>query len=132
MSYIIQFMQHPVIRIMRHLQFYTAIAIYCFAALMTLPVDDSVSHSDIVLHAVGNFLLVSSAFVAFGKKITSIKMALAVITFAVIIELCQGLTPSRTVDTRDIIADIVGILIAYIGIYFIHVFSNRANLAEQV
>lgn len=106
------FLFHPVIRGIRLLQFALALSIFVFVALMPSSFVGSASQSDGVLHFIGNFLLFSSAAVAFLNTKPLKLIFICLVPFSLLVELAQWFSPSRQVDPRDMLYNISGLLSA--------------------
>lgn len=98
---------------LRILQFFLAAGIFAYAALMPAS-HINTSHSDHTLHFVGNVLLFLSASVAaFGRMKLGL-LILMLIPYSLLIEMTQWLTPSRTVDSKDVMANMLGLVCGYV------------------
>lgn len=107
------FLAQPWVRWACKIQFVLAVCIYLGLLLIKSPPVSNVDLSDSTLHFVGNFLLFSSAWVAFGNNYTSIKILLLCIPFALAGEFAQHLVAERTVDPKDVMANLLGLFLAF-------------------
>lgn len=90
-------------------QFLIAIAIYAGLLLMPLPHQSTVSLlPDYTLHAIGNGLLMLSAWLASGGRHNSFGLLLFVFALSLSSELIQGFTSYRTPDISDVLANFMG------------------------
>ena len=97
----------------RVIQFFVAIGIFTFAALMPANYVPS-GTQDHTLHFIGNTLLFLSASVAaFGRMKLGL-LILLLIPYSLLIELSQWLTPTRQVDSKDIAANMLGLSCGYL------------------
>lgn len=102
-----------IVLFLRVAQFFTALAIFTYAALMPATYITT-SQPDHVLHFIGNTLLfLSASIAAFGRMKLGI-LILLLIPYSLLIELSQWLSPSRHVDSKDIIANMLGLTCGYI------------------
>lgn len=94
------------------LQFFVAVGVFTYAALM--PANHiSTNQPDHMLHFIGNTLLFLSASVAaFGRMKLGL-LVLLLIPYSVLIELSQWLTPTRQVDGKDVVANMLGLTCGY-------------------
>ena len=107
-----KFLFHPVITPIRYGQFLLACFVFFYAAL--LPATDAPSPIPAgLLHVVGNFLLIGSAWVAFLKADNlkaNLKHILLLCDFlSVCSELAQSFTESRTTDPIDFAFNALGL-----------------------
>ena len=109
-----QFLNQPWVRWACKIQFILAVIIYLGLLLMASPPIGKVSLDDHALHFIGNFLLFASAWVAFSKHHSSLKIFLLCIPFAVFGEFAQYFVSARTVDPYDALANLCGLLLAFI------------------
>lgn len=97
----------------RVLQFFVAVGVFTYAALM--PANHiSTTQPDHTLHFVGNALLFLSASVAAFGRLKLGLLVLLLIPYSLLIELSQWLTPSRHVDSADVLANMLGLTCGYI------------------
>jgi glycopeptide antibiotics resistance protein len=96
----------------RKLQFGLALLIFAFVALMPGGLVPKVS-SDQSLHFIGNVLLFLSASVAFAGSARLGLLAVFLVPYSMIIEICQWLTPTRTLDPNDAIANMAGLFCGF-------------------
>ena len=66
--------------------------------------------ADSTLHFIGNFLLFLSAWLACYGRFNIGLLLLALVPYSLTIELLQWLAPSRFVDSRDMLANGLGLL----------------------
>ena len=121
-----------IISIARKLQFLLALSIYCFFALVPNPqAYVRIQYSDLFLHGLGNFLLVLSTWLVIAGRNKPWIVIVVAIPFSLLVELAQGFTSQRTVDYRDMIANLVGIFIGYVVSVILQKIYN-AYLLEHV
>lgn len=108
-----QLMAHSLLTKLRVLQFLVAMAIYIALLLAPDPQLGGEDTKNFILHALGNFLLMMSTWVASGGRFKAMGPALFVIPFSLIVELAQGLTDNRTPELIDVAANMAGVLIGY-------------------
>ena len=89
-------------------QFVVAVCIFTYAALMPASVLKT-EQADSTLHFVGNFLLFLSAWLACYGRFNIGILLLALVPYSLTIELTQWLAPSRFVDSRDMLANGLGL-----------------------
>ena len=120
-----------IISIARKLQFLVALSIYCFFALVPNPqAYVKIHYSDLFLHALGNLLLVLSTWLVIAGRNRPWIVLVVAVPFSLAVELAQGFTTQRTVDHRDMIANLVGIVIGFVVSLFLQKMYN-AFLREQ-
>lgn len=108
-----QLLLKPTFTIIRINQFFLAIGIFCFFALM--PADDTPSnYPDELLHFMGNLLLMGSAYVALFHKTTLLKALIVCIFLSGISEFCQSFTASRVTDPADLVVNGLGLALGYL------------------
>lgn len=108
-----QLLLKPTFTIIRIGQFFLAIGIFYFFALM--PADDTPSnYPDELLHFMGNLLLMGSAYVAVFHKTTLLKTLTVCVFLSGIAELCQSFTASRVTDPADLVVNSLGLAIGYL------------------
>lgn len=105
-----------------------AIAITIFIAFLSIAnlgeiVPKDPLSSDKLNHAIAYFFMALSWFYAFQKKkLHSLKemyIAILCILFGILMEFLQwGVTSYRTASYLDVLANSLGVLIAYLGFYF--------------
>ncbi len=95
-------------------QFVFAIIIYTTLLLMPNPQIGQAGFSDFFLHALGNAILMASAWVASGGRYSAMGPFLFVIPFSLIVELAQGMTDNRTPELIDVVANVVGALVGFL------------------
>jgi len=100
---------------------FISISITLFIAYLSLKKIESfsvgISHSDKIYHAIAYFLLGLTWLLSFPKSLQnkSLKYAIVIscVIYGIVVEVLQGtLTTYRTASLLDIIANIVGVLIA--------------------
>lgn len=106
-------LNNPYLTWIRIVQFPIAIAVYIFFALVPDPQNYiKANYSDLALHALGNCLLLISAWLTFVKQRHPILIALIIaLPFSFLIEISQGLTLTRTPDAKDLLANFLGIIV---------------------
>ena len=102
---------------LRFLQFFAAIVIFTFAALMPQKYLAGVHATDSSLHFLGNVLLFLSASLALYKKLRFTTLVVLLLPYSVAIELAQWLTPARQVDPKDIFNNIAGLVTGLLIVY---------------
>lgn len=119
---------HPVTEMLLWLQFAAAITIFTYYA--TAPVHIPAGNTDAVLHFVGNFLLFSSARLAFLK----FKGHWFVLAFALIygsaMEASQYFLPRRYFDPQDLLANWLGVF-AGLSLALLIEFAVRKWIAKR-
>lgn len=95
-------------------QFLVALVIYTALLLMPDPQLGGDDSKNFFLHALGNFLLMLSTWVASGGRFKAIGPSLFVVPFSLFVELAQGLTDNRTPEMIDIQANFSGILVGFV------------------
>lgn len=95
-------------------QFIVAIIIYMSLLLMPNPQLGGDEMKNIILHALGNFLLMMSTWVASGGRMKAIGPLIFVIPFSLLVELGQGLTDNRTPEMIDVAANFAGVVVGYV------------------
>lgn len=102
-------------------QFVLAVIIFTYAALM--PSDQvTVNQSDTVLHVVGNFLLLTSAWLAFQTRISLHSLFALILPYSLFVEYAQVFTASRSYDVQDLLANAGGLIIALAFCYLLELF----------
>lgn len=96
--------------LIRRLQFFIAISIYTSFALMPNPPVEQAT-SDKYLHFLGNILLYGSTSVAWMDK--RINLLALLVPFCLFVEGLQALTPSRTLDVKDMFANVLGLMAGF-------------------
>ena len=124
-------LEHPLVLVIRYTQLVAAIIIFAFAALATFPDDGSKGIPMPVLHIIGNILLLLSAWVALFNKMPLRQILGFIIPYSVVIELMQGFTETRTVDHLDLVANFIGLFIAYGIILFLQKITHLEFQAES-
>ncbi len=104
-----------IVKWIRYSQFPLAIVIYIFFALVPNPqAYVKVTYSDLALHALGNFLLITSAWLCALDRLRPLWWALMVaLPFSFVVEVSQALTTTRTPDYRDLVANFGGLLAGF-------------------
>ncbi len=111
---------------LRVLQFILALGIFSFAALMPNTYVPG-QHSDTSLHFLGNLLLFLSAAVACYGRIRMTTLLVLLLPYSIAIELAQGLTPSRQVDPKDMLINVIGLLLGCTLVYLVERAWRRLN-----
>jgi VanZ family protein len=102
---------------------FIAISITLFIGYLSLKKIDylpvQLSHSDKVYHAIAYFLLGLTWLLSFPKSLQKKKLKYAIVIscviYGIVIEVLQGtLTTYRTASLLDILANIVGVIVAMI------------------
>lgn len=125
-SVIDQFLQSRFFLWIRFGQFILALGIFAFAALMPPSYIPNVS-SDKTMHLVGNVLLMLSACVALMGRMKLGLLLLMLIPYSLLIETTQWLAPDRQVDLRDVVANMIGLVIGYLLAHVVEFSWNRLN-----
>lgn len=111
LSYLISKLNTTAYKRLRAAQFFLAIAIFTCAALM--PGDAvQINQSDLALHTLGNFLLLTSAWVAFGHRFNLHTLFALTLPYSLLMEYAQLFVPSRQLDAHDALANTAGLLLA--------------------
>jgi VanZ family protein len=98
---------------LRIIQFLIALMVFTAGALMPSNYITA-STSDHTLHFIGNALLFLSASVAAFGRMKLGMLILLLIPYSLLIELSQWLTPSRQVDSKDMIANMLGLTCGFL------------------
>lgn len=101
-------MLKPIVRSVRVGQFVVAVCVFTYAALMPASMLRT-EQADSTLHFVGNFLLFLSAWLACYGRFNIGVVLLGLVPYSLAIELAQWLAPSRFVDSRDMLANGLGL-----------------------
>ncbi len=108
-----QLLLNPLFTKIRISQFFMAISIFYFFALM--PAGDTPSnYPDELLHFIGNLLLMGSAYVAFFHRTTLLKTLIICILLSGVSEFCQSFTASRVTDPADLVVNSLGLALGYL------------------
>lgn len=94
-------------------QFFVALALFTYVALMPATYITT-NQPDHTLHFVGNILLFLSASVAALGRMKLGILILLLVPYSMLIELAQWLSPSRQVDSADIVANMLGLICGYV------------------
>lgn len=89
------------------------------------------TQSDHTLHFFGNVLLFLSASVASFGRMKLGMLVLLLIPYSLLIELSQWLTPSRQVDSKDVIANMLGLTCGYMLAHVIERLWSRLKKVSQ-
>jgi VanZ family protein len=95
-------------------QFPIAALIFAIAALLPnerLPLGQTSDHT---LHFIGNLLLILSAYVALHPYLSNRRLLAYIMPYSLLIEYAQWFTPTRTLDVRDIYANLFGLIAGYL------------------
>ncbi len=112
------FLSSPTFTWIRRLQFPLAILIFTYYAL--LPGNQvSLSLSDKTTHFIGNATLYLSAWVALGGRFRLLLLISLLIPYSLLIEVCQYFSPGRTVDVRDMVANVCGLWMGFCLAYLL-------------
>jgi len=88
----------------------TVVAVFILAITPNASVE-IVPNADKILHAIAFFVLSLELNRASSTITHRFRNMGALLAFGIFIELAQSLTPTRTASIRDVIADLVGILL---------------------
>jgi len=113
MSFIEKFLNGRFFACTRKPQFFLALIIFSTAALAPMQ-SVATSSSPLALHFTGNFLLMLSLWVAWGKEQKSWLLAFVIAPYSILIELLQAFTPDRVVDIADVLANLSGLFAAWL------------------
>ena len=107
-----RFLSHPAIIFLRLSQFLLASFIFFYVAL--LPASDTPGLIPApLLHFIGNFLLIGSAWVAFLKSVTLQANLKHILLVCAVLSLCselaQSFTESRFTDPVDLVFNALGL-----------------------
>lgn len=106
----------------RRLQFPLAIIIFTYYAL--LPGNQvHLVYSDKITHFAGNATLYLSAWVALGGRYRLILLISLLVPYSLFIELCQFFSPGRSVDIKDMVANICGLWMGFCVAYLLEKLS---------
>lgn len=131
MTRISELLSNPAFNTLRRLQLLLAIAVYLTLMLMNDPPIGPDVYSDKNLHMLGNFLLFTSIWVALGEKIKTYYILLLAIPFSILTEIAQSLTLSRVSDTKDIVANIIGLLIGFALCFTAAYFYRKKQASKE-
>lgn len=101
-------MLKPLTRNLRVGQFVIAVCVFTYVALMPASAITA-PQSDVTLHFIGNFLLFLSAWLAGYGRFNAWTLLLLLVPYSLLIELAQWLAPSRFVDSRDMLFNMLGL-----------------------
>ena len=129
------FFTHPVVTALRRSQFVLALVVFYYAALA--PADGPGSIPPLVLHFVGNVLLITSCWLALWRKLSSAKLFIACLFLTIIAEGAQGITATRVADPADLLANVIGLLVGLglctaIDRHILGVFTERPGEQNQL
>ncbi len=96
-------------RRLRLMQFFLAIALFTFFALVPGGQIDVRAYNDKVMHFLGNFALYFSAWAAYRNRFNNMHLFLILIPYSVAMEFSQLLSPGRAFDLRDLAANLSGL-----------------------
>jgi glycopeptide antibiotics resistance protein len=99
----------PFVRTLRVGQFVVAVCVFTYVALMPASMLQT-QQADVKLHFVGNLLLFLSAWLACYGRFNIWMLLALLVPYSILVELAQWLAPSRMVDDRDMMANILGLL----------------------
>jgi len=108
----LNFLNHPVAIFLRLLQVLVAVFIFFYAALMPADGSPNTIHP-LILHLMGNFLLLGSTWLALFHKLSPTVLLLACGMLSIAAELAQSFTDTRISDPVDFGANALGLLLAY-------------------
>lgn len=121
------FLLSPYFTWIRRLQFPLAILIFTYFAL--LPGNQvHLAYSDKFTHFVGNATLYLSAWVALGGRYRLLLLISLLIPYSLFIELCQYFSPGRSVDGRDMVANVSGLWIGFCIAFILQRIFARVGL----
>lgn len=106
------FLTSPLFTWICRLQFPLAIIIFTYYALLP-GTQVHLVLSDKTTHFLGNATLYLSAWVALGGRFRLLLLISFLIPYSLFIELCQYFAPGRTVDVRDMVANVCGLWIGF-------------------
>lgn len=105
-------LHHPLTELVLWLQFAAALTIFAYYA--TTPVHIPAGNTDVALHFIGNFLLFSSARLAFLKFKGHWFVLIFVLIYGTAMEASQYFLPTRYFDPQDLVANWLGVLAAFL------------------
>lgn len=114
----------PVFIWIRRLQFPLAIIIFTYYALLP-GTQIHLATSDKVTHFLGNATLYLSAWVALAGRYRLLLLIALLIPYSLFIELCQYFSPGRTVDTKDMVANVCGLWMGFCLAYLLEKLAVR-------
>ncbi len=94
-------------------QFFLAIAIFTYLALMPFP-QLPAHTTDKELHFIGNLLLMLSAYVATAGRFKVGLIILVLLPYSAAVEFSQYFTKTRQVDMHDLLANFLGLLSGFV------------------
>jgi VanZ like family len=124
------FLFSPFFTWIRRLQFPLAIIIFTYYAL--LPGNQiHLAYSDKITHFAGNATLYLSAWVALGGRYRLLLLISLLVPYSLVIELCQRFSPGRTVDFKDMVANVSGLWMGFLIAYVLEKFSVRLGFGPN-
>jgi hypothetical protein len=121
------FFLSPLFTWIRRLQFPLAIVIFTYYALLP-GTQVHLTVSDKTVHFLGNAILYLSAWVALGGRFRLLLLVSLLIPYSLFIELCQYFSPGRTVDVRDMVANVSGLWIGFCLAFVLEKLALRTGL----
>ncbi len=120
-------LQSQLFRVLRVAQFVIALLVFTLFALMPSRYVQEIPSSAPTLHFVGNLLIFASAWVAWRHRCRLGLLLIILIPYSILVELAQGLTPSRQVDPLDLIANFCGLFVGIIVAWGLERWWRQSN-----
>ena len=114
MAEALPYLHSPIMSKIRQAQFILAVIIFAVLVLIPNPASLGLSQNDLILHFIGNVLLILSAWVACLGRYGPIVPLIFAIPYSVALELSQFLTASRTPQLMDVGANVAGLLAGFL------------------
>ena len=129
----LSFINHPAVVAIRRLQFIAAAIIFSTLILTPLTPGSSIMIlPDWAMHFIGNLLLYLSAWVGLTGLIKPHTLLFVLTAYSIAMELAQSVTPNRTTDAVDLVANLIGLLLAYgIALSLDNIFSQDSPMKES-
>lgn len=121
------FLVSPLFTWIRRLQFPLAIVIFTYYALLP-GTQVHLVLTDKTTHFLGNATLYLSAWVALGGRFRLLLLISLLIPYSLFIELCQHFSPGRTVDWRDMVANVCGLWMGFCLAYGLEKIATYTGL----
>lgn len=121
------YIHSPIMSKIRQVQFILAVIIFAVLVLIPNPSALGLSQNDILLHFIGNMLLILSAWVACIGRYGPIVPLIFAIPYSVALELSQFLTASRTPQLSDVLANVAGLFAGFVIALAIEKMINKSS-----
>ncbi len=120
-----QFLRSSTFRWIRILQFLLAITVFSYAVLMPAHQVQPLNKPDWLMHFLGNLLLFMSASVAFYGRLRIPLLIFFLLPYSLLLELAQRYAPGRSVDPRDMVYNLAGLMSGLLIVYFMELGWRR-------